>query len=715
MKNIFLSGILSLGLGLGFVACNDDDTYIYTQPILSEVATGAASTTSTTAELSGTVKDLSSMDPSRYSVGVVYSTSEAALPAGGTKVIGSLGEDGSTVTTSLSGLQPESQYFYCTFVTLQGTVSQYGEVKSFLTTDRTVATVPAASVARTSAQLGGSLNNLDHLLAAEAEHGIYLSANPDLANPVRMLAEGTDNGYSIKASALLSNTTYYYASFINMNGSDEMGDVKSFTTLDGTALVECDDYVDMGTKYEWARFNLGAESETELGGLYGYGDPTGLLSSSKVADYASENISGTELDPAFKANAGMTPSASDWDELLSVCTLSNETRDGVNGTLFTSNVTGNSIFVPYAGIRDENSTSNVNEAGFYWSGTIAESSKAEYSQAMNLSGNSCTASIAHRTNGLSIRPVRKRIIKGFVACDNDKIAYGDLENNGKFRIELYNEYGSTSADAPININTISFSKTLAVTFTLSGVKLKSGAPAAYCAALSYAASGWDPSFWNGGQQKYNALVTGDGTYTVWGEVGADASGAVVFVIDIENLSANVDDVSAIKAEIVSIYQDAEIPATVLDIDSSKMDFSNKDGKDKDGRVGVINPWGPYAGLEAAYSNVVLPSNATLGVTFTITGIDGNLKAGAAGSYKGGIGFANSSFWPSGWGPFGHAGDCEVTGDGTYTALHAIPDNGTGLYALMVDISGLWADLVDPSKVSVSCSYAGILTNPVEED
>ena len=41
MKNIFLSGILSLGLGLGFVACNDDDTYIYTQPILSEVATGA--------------------------------------------------------------------------------------------------------------------------------------------------------------------------------------------------------------------------------------------------------------------------------------------------------------------------------------------------------------------------------------------------------------------------------------------------------------------------------------------------------------------------------------------------------------------------------------------------------------------------------------------------------------------------------------------------
>ena len=149
MKNIFLNGILSLAIGLGFVACNDDDTYISTAPIITEVTTDGATVTSTTATITGTVMDLSSMLPSRYEVGVKYATSEAALPAGGTKVTGSLGEDGSTVTVEISGLQPEQQYFYCIYVTLQGKVSEYGEVKPLLTTDRTIATMPAASVTRT--------------------------------------------------------------------------------------------------------------------------------------------------------------------------------------------------------------------------------------------------------------------------------------------------------------------------------------------------------------------------------------------------------------------------------------------------------------------------------------------------------------------------------------------------------------------------------------
>jgi len=717
MKKIFLSGILSLGLGLSFVACNDDDTYIYTEPILSEISTGGATTTSNTAVITGTVKGLSTMDPMRYTAGVVYATTEAALPDGGTRVQGTFGEDGTSVTTSLSGLQSDQQYFYCTYVTLQGNYSQYGEVKSFLTTDRTIATVPASSVTRTTAQLGGSLNNVDHLLAAGDEHGIYLSASADLANPVRILVDGSENSYSVKVSALIPNTTYHYASFIVMNGADAMGDVQSFTTLPATADIICDDYVDMGTKYEWAVCNLGAESPTEPGGLYGYGDLTGLLTSDRIADYPSTDISGTADDPAVKANAGLTPSAADWAELIAVCTISDETRDGVNGKLFTSNATGATLFFPYAGARTADGTVQAGEAGHYWTGSLADMSKPDYASSVRLDANVSSA-VAHRTNGLSIRPVRKRVIKGLIPCDNNKIVYGNLEdNNDKFRIEIYNEYGSTKANSPIVKSMIDFSKSIAVTFSLEGVKLAAGAPSAFRATLGYADDDWNPSVWANepGNERFNAMVTGDGTYTVYGTIEGKASGAMVFVIDIEDLVSNLEDINAVKAEIVSIYQDADLPVNILNIDSSKMDFANKDGKDKDGRVGVINPWGPFAGIEEAYSNIPLPAGSTLGVTFTISGIDGNLKAGAAGSYKGGIGFVTPSWWPAGWGPFGHAGDCTVTGDGTYTAIHAITEKGTGFKALTVDILGLWADLVDPSKVKVTCEYAGILSNPEVED
>ncbi len=718
MKNIFLNGILSLAIGLGFVACNDDDTYISTAPIITEVTTDGATVTSTTATITGTVKDLSSMLPSRYEVGVKYATSEAALPAGGTKVTGSLGEDGSTVTVEISGLQPEQQYFYCIYVTLQGKVSEYGEVKPLLTTDRTVATMPAASVTRTTSQLGGSLNNLDHLLAAGAEHGIYLSSSPDLADAHRIIVNGSENSYSTTVSGLMPNATYHYASFIEMNGNDELGDVQSFTTLIGSGDVECDDYVDMGTRYEWARFNLGAESETQLGGLYGYGDLTGLLTSTSVSSYASEDISGTLLDPAVKANAGFTPSAADWDELVKACTISEEERDGVKGMLFTSDINGNTLFFPYAGARTASGVIDSGDAGYYWTGNIAEKSKPEYSASMRLALSSADNTISHRTNGLSIRPVRRRLVKGMLACNNDKINFGHLEDNtDKFRIEIYNEYGSTKNDPPVNTNMIDFSQRIAVTFSLDGVELKSGAPSVYRATLGYASDGWATNIWTNeaGNEKCNALVSGDGTYTVYGTVSSQANGAVVFVIDIEGLATNVKDVTAVKARILSILQDAELPVNNLDYDGDKVTFGSSDNKNVNARVAVFSQYGAYPEEVAKFKDVPVVKGSTIGVEFTITGIDGNLKAGAVGSYSAGIGYSAVGWWPSAWGPFGHVGDATVTGDGTYTVIHNVEDNGTGLTDLTADIKGLYKDLVDPAKVKVTVRYAGMLGNPVLED
>lgn len=55
-----------------------------------------------------------------------------------------------------------------------------------------------------------------------------------------------------------------------------------------------------------------------------------------------------------------------------------------------------------------------------------------------------------------------------IAVDESKLYYGDIEGNGKIRLEIYNAYGETSKDAPIDAAGFSFDDSLSVTFTVSG-------------------------------------------------------------------------------------------------------------------------------------------------------------------------------------------------------------------------------------------------------
>ena len=72
--NKFLMGVFSVAIGFSTVSCNDDDDYfINTTGIITEVTTGGAQTTATTAVVTGTVKDLSSQDKEKaYTVGAVH-------------------------------------------------------------------------------------------------------------------------------------------------------------------------------------------------------------------------------------------------------------------------------------------------------------------------------------------------------------------------------------------------------------------------------------------------------------------------------------------------------------------------------------------------------------------------------------------------------------------------------------------------------------------
>lgn len=55
-----------------------------------------------------------------------------------------------------------------------------------------------------------------------------------------------------------------------------------------------------------------------------------------------------------------------------------------------------------------------------------------------------------------------------ISFDAAKIIYGDIEEKGNYRIEIYNQYGDTKNDSPVNQAT-AIGSSMKVTFTVSGL------------------------------------------------------------------------------------------------------------------------------------------------------------------------------------------------------------------------------------------------------
>lgn len=63
-----------------------------------------------------------------------------------------------------------------------------------------------------------------------------------------------------------------------------------------------------------------------------------------------------------------------------------------------------------------------------------------------------------------------------LSFDAGKIIYGDIEEKGNYRIEIYNQYGDTKNDSPVNQAT-AIGSSLKITFTVSGLGGGAAAPA----------------------------------------------------------------------------------------------------------------------------------------------------------------------------------------------------------------------------------------------
>ena len=693
---------LSLGASCAFTSCSDvDDPVVSTAAILKEVTTGGAEVTATSATVTGTVKGLAGQNAQAYTVGVVYGTSEDPT-AGGSRAAGTLAEDG-TVTTTIKGLSDNVTYYYATFVTLQGTVTQYGEVKSFITTDAAIATAEAASVKATSAILGGTVNGMQDEVAAGLVRGFVVApAATAIENGVKFEVESAENTMNLELTGLVPNTAYKYAAFMTVNGADVLAAEQAFTTPVGVNAKEesIDDYVDMGTRLEWCRYNVGAAVETEAGTLLGYGDITGFNYSMNVADYAAGDITGTDADVAKAAGMGMLPTAADWAELLAVSTVT--AVDG--GVKLTSNVTGNSIILPAAGKREGTAVDNATLA-MYWTGTACATA-ADYATLATIGTEGLATSNALRYTGALVRPVRKPYINE-VEADVTKLAVGDLEGNGRLRIEIYNEYGSTSGNPALDLASISFEKQMVADFTLSGINgnLKEGAVGSYRAGFEYADASWDPSYWSGFDgNAQDCLVTGDGSYRVCMNTQALTEGGVVFCIDIQGLGADLVDIDQVKVESLVISLDPAQPKYAeVDTSVNPVWVGNKEDNGTDIRVEFYNEWGPSnPGTGCPYADVVFGQGTTV-ANVTITGIDGNLKADAEAHHMGAMSLAVTDWSTQWWG--GGASDVDVNADGTYNFPAFLDKTGkdaaAGPVVWCIDIKDLYKDLVDPAALKVT--------------
>ena len=124
----------------------------------------------------------------------------------------------------------------------------------------------------------------------------------------------------------------------------------------------------------------------------------------------------------------------------------------------------------------------------------------------------------------------------FIAVDNSKIKWGDIEGNGKIRIEIFNAYGSTSGDAPLAVNQINYKKSIKVTFTVSGLGALSAPTTAWL--MNSAGNVWNAT--DAGSVPVE--FTGDGTYTVatTGKGVVSDAGSFVFNVDIDNVAGLTD-------------------------------------------------------------------------------------------------------------------------------------------------------------------------------
>lgn len=387
-------------MGIFMTGCSDDDYSISNTPLLTDesVTTGSADVTVTSATFHGTVKGLEEQNASAYALGFYYGKSEDNLSE---KVAASGSNE---FQATVSGM-PGDVVYYQAYVTLQGRVTYKGSVQSAIMTDAKAITGEPKDLTANSVILTGKLEKAPQ----EATSGIVISGvegSEKVRAGVRIVAAGINDNYEIKAEGLLPNTTYHYTAYLDLGNGTVYGEDRTFTTAPADFNPDTD-LVDLGLSTKWAKYNVGASDEKQLGGLFGFGDMTGFQTSINLEDYASADIYKTDRDVANKVYGSWVtmPTIDEFEELFTECKKEwvEDTENHVAGYKFTG-PNGNSIFLPAAGTRTQGNVSGEGLNGYYLSGSI-NATDNRFAMAYNFDQNSSRRITTPVYQALAIRPV----------------------------------------------------------------------------------------------------------------------------------------------------------------------------------------------------------------------------------------------------------------------------------------------------------------------
>ena len=264
----------------------------------------------------------------------------------------------------------------------------------------TVTTSIASSITTTGATLNGNITS-DGGVTVTDRGFIYGTSESNLIHTVQ---SGSGTGtFSKTITGLTSVTTYYFKAYATNSEGTVYGEVRSFTTPTGGMGEHY--YVDLGLPSGtcWATCNVGAASPEEYGNYYAWGE------TSTKTTYTEDNYtySGNPTTLPSSADAATVNWGSGWrmptqtemNELFNNCTHVWTTQNGVYGFLFTSNINGNSIFLPGA-----SDNALCTGCGMYWSSSLGTNSAVSLMVASEDYLFISDLFIA-RYYGLSVRPV----------------------------------------------------------------------------------------------------------------------------------------------------------------------------------------------------------------------------------------------------------------------------------------------------------------------
>ncbi|WP_456076230.1 hypothetical protein [Hoylesella timonensis] len=272
-------------------------------------------------------------------------------------------------------------------------------------------TAPAAEITYQTANVNVSLSGgLDQV----KEYGVCYAKNPVDLDPIKgpkvsdtTIPEGNTKTFVL--TDLSQRTTYYYQAYALVGSDYVYGEKLQFTTQPKFPEPEI---VDLGLSVKWAKWNMGAKTEADYGGYFGWGDPTGELFSNDVTEYAkglaTKDIGGTKYDIARAQWGGKwrLPTTKELKE-LEKCTWAytpNYNNKGIEGWIVSNN--GKQLFFPRAGWRRADNTSHgIGDDAYYWSSELADNSPNSAKYAQLIGKNFIEITLSYKSILLPVRAV----------------------------------------------------------------------------------------------------------------------------------------------------------------------------------------------------------------------------------------------------------------------------------------------------------------------